>query len=436
MKISTLTHGLPINSRVSRVVNGRSVEAGKQSDDGYIPGNWAPPIPKPKVSLFSRVNPDTAAVNLQKLGQRLLKGDASHLDSIDNVSKQIKASAKSSQLPDTSKEWMDMVADWDENAMSAMLPLGKVYDFLKTHGQYRSVSHSTVTLHHKNYSGEVARVNVLNSKDELKGPGVVEIDYFGPLYTGLRLKNSPYPAATELTSLYFVSDLSKVQGLTGNTEGSMDDVQERMATLLNSLHHNSVLELTHQTTGYGDKGRSYQSILKVGGVDIPLQHQTLALAAAGEVTVKNILGIDHSVPSRPEYQPFNHHIKERLENAALLGGMAAFMAGGGAAFGEFLFRTPLPLAALFTGMTIGIGALSGPDDRATYDSSVPGARERFYAKQSHDRKMGALFGAAVGATFMAGTTYGLPGVAVAAGAAALGGALLIDPEGSWKSECH
>jgi gas vesicle protein len=399
----------------------------KNNRDGYIPGNWAPPLEQPKVSFFGRVNPDRAAMNLRRIGQDLLQGDKTSVAEAENVSKQIHSSAKSDLLADTSKEWMEMVANWNDNSRGVMMPLSSVQKLLKEHGRFREISTGTVTLRNDEHNKEVAEVSSLQSSDNPRGPGVVSVTYTEPLYTGLRLEGSPYPDATALRSLYFVDDMSKVQGLTGESSGPIDQVRNRMGTLLNSLADNSSLELTNRTRGYGDVGRSYQPILKTGGADIHMAHQALALAAAGEVVVRDTLGVNHPVPSRPEHQPWDPKIGERLKSVAFVGGAAAIMAGGGALFGAFL-PTPLPFAGVMTGIMAGIGALAGPDDRATYDHTIPGARERFYETQSRHRKMGFLGGAAVGATFMAGATYGLAGAAVATGLAALGGAILITPE--------
>ena len=143
---------------VTRPSKNPSANQNTSSRDGYIPGNWAPPIGQPKVSLFGRVSPDKAATNLRRIGQELLNGDASLAAAAKDVSKQINSAARSELLSDTSKEWMEMVAGWTDNR-TGMMPLGSVEGYLKEHGGFREVSTSSVTLENGKQERKVARVS-------------------------------------------------------------------------------------------------------------------------------------------------------------------------------------------------------------------------------------------------------------------------------------
>lgn len=255
----------------------------------------------------------------------------------------------------------------------------------------------------------LARVKAFQKAGALPtDPALVRVDYTRPGHVGPCLNGTIMDQMSSARSLYFTTDLSKVNGLEGKTIGSDEDCKERLEQLFTSLEQASPLQLHSYTTGYGRVGTSYYDKARVAGNDTT---NPVEVAAASLQGMRHILGLSgKATQSAPAQAP--------SATSRMLGSLAAGGAAG--ALGTALLGGlhPAAGAALAAAAIGGLGAAGHLAHRNDpRDFPLPNAAaldERNQVRARRGLENGLLLGTALSASAAAGAAFGWQGAVAAA----------------------
>lgn len=238
-------------------------------------------------------------------------------------------------------------------------------------------------------------------------PAVVRVDYVRPGHVGPSLDGTIMDHMSSADSIYFTTDLSKVQGLQGDTIAGNEACKERLETLFKSLDQASPVQLHNYSTGYGRVGTSYHDKARVAGNDVTNPVEAAAATLQG---MRGLLKISGEVVPSPA-------LDTGSKTSRILGSLAAGGAAG--AVGMALSGLhPLAGAAVAAVAIGGLGALGHfTHKNDVRDFPLPDSKaldERNQTRARRGLQNGLLLGTAVAASGAAGAAFGWQGAVLAA----------------------
>lgn len=250
-------------------------------------------------------------------------------------------------------------------------------------------------------------------------PAVVRVDYTRPGHVGPSIEGTIMDSLSSATSLYFTPDLSRVQGLQGETIGGDATCKERLETAFKSLDQASPVQLHNYTTGYGRVGTYYSEKARVAGQDVTNRVEAAAATLKGLGDVLKMSG-----PASPAPAPEIMSKTNRILSSVAVGGAAGVL---GMALSGLHPLAGAALAAVTLGGAGALGHFAHKDDKR--DFPIPDARalaERNQARARRGLQNGLLLGSAVAASGAAGAAFGWQGAVLAAACCAGLEALLAE----------
>lgn len=369
--------------------------------------------------LLGRSDGADAQAKVETLGKDLLAGRVESLEpcSIRNSNADLEAITHTSQDP-----MAQLVSNWANNGEDLIIPISGMEETLIKGYGLAEVAKGAVVSQGRHGDEELAQFRILQPADGASnGPGVIAAHFDFPENHSL-LDGTGFAASTAFHSLYFVSDVSRVKGVVGETRGDLQACGERLKSFLNSAQAEAPVELHHVKDGFARGPQD--SIVNVGDTVLTpsrTAHFPHIVAAACTQGIKTVLNATVKEPA-PAIPAPGLLPKGGLSGALIGGVIAAASATVAALAGATPAVAPaLAAVGVLSGFSAGFFALRMRDPHDEYDSARPGSFEAFQKRKVGRLCAGASLGAFLPLTIGAGAIFGVPGVLAAVGiGAALG----------------
>lgn len=356
--------------------------------------------------------------------EALENGVPNGLESLPNAPQMLEAAAQADGLCDVSRQVLDAFSS------SRELPVAAVSSLLQKAG-LEKVASGRVSVdyeHHfdmhyapgggfrgsnsYNSAGETSLASVDAYQQPGSKAGLVNLRYNRPGHVGPRIDGTILDGMSGANSLFFVPDLSQVQGLEGHTIEGDGPTKQRLEQLFTSLDTASPVQLHNYQTGYGRVGTSFHDGVRVGGKEVS-ENLAVAGGAASLHGMRQLLGVSGALVPAPQVSEAPS-TRGRLIGSLALGAGAA---GVGTLLGNLHPAVGVALAGVSIAAAGFMGQRSHREDARDFPLPDAGAlQQRNEARAMRGLQNGLLLGTAVSGAAWAGAALGWPGVALAAGA--------------------